>query len=232
MKKFLLLAAVAAASISPAFAEEFSESFVITYDGKTYTNGQTITCQYYYDPIVRDYPELAGQFDPEYESKAEVYATNVSDEPKKLEFRLQFVTPTQEEFVANPGLGSPSLCFNNQSGEANCLPSPYEFNSSMPQDPVSAEEYMKMDVEQVSFTDLAPVTLQLDMRVMDDDKEVASATVYINFTHGVDITNAVEGIVADTKAEYFTIQGVRVAEPQKGQIYIERKGGKVTKRIF
>ena len=31
---------------------------------------------------------------------------------------------------------------------------------------------------------------------------------------------------------YYTIQGVRVAEPQKGQLYIERKGGKVTKKIF
>ena len=32
--------------------------------------------------------------------------------------------------------------------------------------------------------------------------------------------------------EYYTIQGVRVAEPQKGQLVIERKGAKVTKRIF
>lgn len=231
MKKFLLLAALAA-SISPAFAEEFSDSFVITYDGQTYTNGQTITCDYYYDPLVREYPEYAGMFPPEYESKAEVFATNVSDEPKKLEFRIQYVTPTQEEFASNSALGSPSLCFFNQGGEANCLPSPYEFNSTMPQDPVSAEEYMRMDVEQVAFTDLTPVTLQLDLRVMDDDQEIASATVFINFSHQSDVTDAVEGIVADTKAEYFTIQGVRVAEPQKGQIYIERKGGKVTKHIF
>ncbi|MDE5850614.1 MAG: hypothetical protein K2H38_10765 [Muribaculaceae bacterium] len=35
-----------------------------------------------------------------------------------------------------------------------------------------------------------------------------------------------------TTAEYFTIQGLRVAEPQKGQLVIERKGGKVAKRIF
>lgn len=43
---------------------------------------------------------------------------------------------------------------------------------------------------------------------------------------------AVDGIAAEAKAEYFTLQGVRVAEPQKGQVYIERKGGKVAKRIF
>lgn len=37
---------------------------------------------------------------------------------------------------------------------------------------------------------------------------------------------------ANLKAEYFSIQGVKVAEPQKGQLIIERKGSKVTKRIF
>ena len=49
-----------------------------------------------------------------------------------------------------------------------------------------------------------------------------------------DYNNAVDENLADalTPAEYFTIQGVRVAEPEKGQFYIERKGGKVTKKIF
>lgn len=47
-------------------------------------------------------------------------------------------------------------------------------------------------------------------------------------------SNAVGENIADPnqKAEYYTIQGIRVAEPQKGQIYIERKGSKVVKRIF
>lgn len=34
------------------------------------------------------------------------------------------------------------------------------------------------------------------------------------------------------KSTYFTLQGLQVAEPQKGQLYIERKGGKTIKRIF
>ncbi len=39
--------------------------------------------------------------------------------------------------------------------------------------------------------------------------------------------------IADNKvSEYYTIQGVRVAEPQKGQLYIVRKGSKVAKHIF
>lgn len=47
-------------------------------------------------------------------------------------------------------------------------------------------------------------------------------------------SNAVGENFADIDAipEYFTIQGVKIAEPQKGQLCIERKGSKVTKRIF
>lgn len=45
---------------------------------------------------------------------------------------------------------------------------------------------------------------------------------------------AVEGISSESNmnTEYYSIQGVRVAEPQKGQLIIERKGSKVTKRVF
>lgn len=47
-------------------------------------------------------------------------------------------------------------------------------------------------------------------------------------------SNAVGENFADINAtpEYFTIQGVKISEPQKGQLCIERKGSKVTKRIF
>lgn len=48
-----------------------------------------------------------------------------------------------------------------------------------------------------------------------------------------DINGVEENFVDENApAEYFTIQGIRVAEPQKGQLYIERKGSKVVKRIF
>ena len=36
----------------------------------------------------------------------------------------------------------------------------------------------------------------------------------------------------NSKIEYYSIQGVKIVEPQKGQLVIERKGGKVAKRIF
>lgn len=232
MKKFLLSAALVAVCAS-ANADDFSKLFKLSYNGETIESGQTVTDGYYYDPIIRDYPELAGDdWDASYENKAEIFATNISEEPQKLEFRLQYVSPTVEEFNANVALGYPSLCFFCENGEANCLPNAFDFNSEMPQNAVSAEEYMRMDVEHMSFTDLTPVTVKLEMRVMDEDKEIASGYIFVNFTNTTDVTMAVEGIQAESSSEYYTIQGIRVAEPQKGQIYIERKGSKISKRIF
>ena len=232
MKKFLLSAALVAVCAS-AYADDFSKLFKLSYGGETIESGQTVTDGYYYDPILRDYPELGGDdWDGEYESRAEIFATNISEEPLRLEFRLQYETPTVEEFNANKALGYPSLCFNSQNGEANCLPNAFDFSSEMPQNAVSAEEYIRMDVDHMKFTDFSPVTVKLEMRVMDEDKEIANAYVFVNFTNKTDVTMAVEGIQAESSSEFYTIHGLRVAEPQKGQLYIERKGSKVSKRIF
>ncbi len=66
--------------------------------------------------------------------------------------------------------------------------------------------------------------------------EVTSDTETIGFTIKCLLkdANGVGENLADDNAvsEYYTIQGIRVAEPQKGQLYIERKGQKVVKRIF
>lgn len=42
----------------------------------------------------------------------------------------------------------------------------------------------------------------------------------------------VEDVEADNApVEYYNLMGVKIAEPVKGQIYIERQGAKVTKKI-
>lgn len=37
---------------------------------------------------------------------------------------------------------------------------------------------------------------------------------------------------ADAKAELFNLQGIRIANPQEGQLYILRKGNSVRKVVF
>jgi len=41
----------------------------------------------------------------------------------------------------------------------------------------------------------------------------------------------VEGAVSDAPAEYYNLQGVRVAQPEAGRVYIVRRGAAVTKEL-
>lgn len=73
-----------------------------------------------------------------------------------------------------------------------------------------------------------PVTLKFEL-TFDDE----SAVVYIKFNHLKDVTMGVKDIVAESAPiEYYNLQGVRVSEPQKGNLYIIRSGKKVSKRLF
>lgn len=45
---------------------------------------------------------------------------------------------------------------------------------------------------------------------------------------GVD---SIDGVDVDAEPVYYNLQGVRLAEPVKGELLIERRGGKVTKRV-
>lgn len=227
MKKFLLLAALAA-YIVPSYADGFSDTFKLTFEGEVIEPGQTITVNNYYDPIIKEYPELGSDdWAWKYESKAEIFATNISDAPKQLLFRAKLISPTE----ISGAMGNLLLCYNFESGNGNCLNDYSVFDTKL--DPVSAEEYICIDAKQSDFTDLSPLSIELEMVAMDEEEELGSAKLVINYTHEKDITMAVEGIEAsDAKAEFFSIQGVSVGQPQKGQLVIERKGGKVTKRIY
>lgn len=93
-----------------------------------------------------------------------------------------------------------------------------------------------------------PQDLQIHKAFEYDDPEkrpTEGGTILVKMTSGsetIEVTvkallegeNSVGENLADLnqKSVYYTLQGVRVAEPQKGQLYIERKGGKAVKRIF
>lgn len=238
MKKLLLMAALAA-SFSTAYADGFSDIFKLTYNGETIQNGQTVVVANYYDPVLIDNPEIAELipgYESTYESKATIVATNISDEPWEFEFTLTRTAPTLAEFPSTGSeIGHYQLCFNYSDGSGNCLPvindkisSPSDLN------PIGAEEFLAMDIDQMSFTNLTPVTMQLDLRVTEGGEviEGGSATIFINFTHEKDITNAVETITIEGAPEYFNLQGMRVETPQKGGLYIMRKGSFCSKVIF
>ena len=53
-------------------------------------------------------------------------------------------------------------------------------------------------------------------------------TAFTKASSGVD---GIDADQTDAEPEYYNLQGVRVAEPAKGEVVIERRGGKVTKRV-
>lgn len=77
-----------------------------------------------------------------------------------------------------------------------------------------------------------------------DETPTEGGTIKVTLKCGSEIMElTVKAILADNRVgenvadsnvapEYYTIQGIRINEPQKGQLLIERKGNKVTKRIF
>ena len=69
------------------------------------------------------------------------------------------------------------------------------------------------------------VTIAHNGEVLDDHTYTTTETT--------DGTTGIEEVAADAAAaaEYFTLQGVRVAEPQAGNIYLVRRAGKVEKQL-
>ncbi len=237
MKKFLLFAAIAA-TMATASAEDFGTYFALTYEGEALTNGQTLTVGGYYDPVLQSYPELSGSG---YESssfyaQATVVATNVYDESMDISFSLQRIQPSLDEYPSTDSvLGNFQLCFEFSTAPGNCL-SPVDDVVSSVQSVDNDGDYISMDVDQTSFTDFTPVTFQLDLCVMEGGEKIegTDCTIYVNFTHTTDISLGVKGVEVEEDATevYYNLQGMQVATPEKGNIYIVRKGGKVSKRVF
>ena len=70
--------------------------------------------------------------------------------------------------------------------------------------------------------------LKFTLKNKDNESDAISFTFKFNYTG----ENAIDGIEADNAAaEYYNFQGVKVANPEKGGMYIVRRGAKVSKEI-
>lgn len=223
MKKFLLLAALAASSIGMN-AETFDTFFKLTYEDQVIENGQTVTDNTYFD----EYAEVGLPGFTKFVSIATIIATNVYDEAMDLAFVLSCVDNKTESF---------QLCYAYENGFGNCLTArngSVTSPSTLPS--IDIDGYLKMDIHEVDITDFtSSTTFKLDMYVTEGGEKIAGtdATVYIKFTHESDITAGVGSISAENgPEEYFNLQGIRVAQPERGNIYIVRNGSKVSKRLF
>ncbi|MDE5585731.1 MAG: hypothetical protein K2I92_05220 [Muribaculaceae bacterium] len=217
MKKFYTVKSLAVVAFALMANVAFGQNLKITADGNPVANGDVLDVPY----------EVEDLSYPEYNYFNYTYTWNP---------HLQAAT---EAGTAELTVTVTSV--NNTAGFQICWPSScHQVNSG-------AEVKVTGDIK------TTPVDLQIDkvttIEEMDKEPEnklpTEGGTVKVKFECGsetMEITvNAVladkNGVGAniadaDSPTQYYTIQGVRVAEPQKGQLYIERKGGKVTKKVF
>lgn len=80
-------------------------------------------------------------------------------------------------------------------------------------------------------TELAPNRAYLDVAAMPAEQRVKGFRLVMADEAGiVNVPSASD--LYDGKAEYFTLQGVKVANPEAGRIYVVRRGSKVTKELI
>lgn len=212
-----------------ASAETFSDFFKLSFAPKdeaekVITPGETVTVTSYYDEYQGQFP--AGM--EGWQAQGVVYATNIYDEPVDIACSLSCVDNTTKEFSSCFGYGLAGNCLSpNKDGVIKFTNIPS----------IEPEGIVHFDVDLIdkdAITNHKSITLKLDLWVVDGGEKLegSEATVYVNFKNWSDITNAVDAIEADGKAEYFNLLGQRVSEPQKGRVYLMRKAGKVSKRVF
>lgn len=231
MKKFLLLSALAL-GMATAQADDFSNYFKVSMDGKEIENGSTV----YVSGDYLDF-DTAHEFGVYY--AGHIHVTNVQPEFRPVYAELAYVNPTKSVMSSNPDFwGTMQLCF--QGGHDNpgsCLGgNDYYAGFGTFNVPGSDKDTFVWLVDLNAADGEAEVTSRFTMVACNGDatkdyEEIDGADFSINVVFSMK-DNFVEGIMADdTKAEYYTLQGVRVANPDKG-IYIVKQGSKVTKRVF
>ena len=70
-----------------------------------------------------------------------------------------------------------------------------------------------------------------DLYVPAGCKSVYETTEYWEKFNIIEDTNAIEAVADEHEAEYFNLQGLPVANPEKGELYIIKRGNKVSKSI-
>lgn len=211
MKKFYKIKFIAVCALSFFSSIAVAQNLEVTSNGNPVSNGDVIELPYVFEdysvPGMLEFYEC--QWDPQIYVASSVENTNLT------------ITLSSSENNDGFQLCWPMICADRPVGES-----------------VSASGTIGTKPEYVSIHK----SVELNSK---DEKPTEAPTINISFktaSESLEITvkcllqdaNAVEENISDltAKKEYYTIQGVRVMEPQKGQIYIERKGSKVSKRIF
>lgn len=202
MKKLLLSAAVLAVSALTAGAADFT----VTYKGEPVAAGANLTV------TEQEY----GVMEAEYEITPSSY-------PMDIEIWMADVKVGEWEGAKS----SAELCYFVSLAKSSCLPNAYEpYAINLVDKEIlkgQAHVFCPNDDENAKFTSEYKYFVR---------KKGAADTFEFKITYDTD-GSGVDAIAAEENApaEYYNLQGVRVANPDNG-IYIVRRGSKVSKTVI
>lgn len=202
MKKLLLSAAVLAVSALTAGAADFT----VTYKGEPVAAGANLTV------TEQEY----GVMEAEYEITPSSY-------PMDIEIWMADVKVGEWEGAKS----SAELCYFVSLAKSSCLPNAYEpYAINLVDKEIlkgQAHVFCPNDDENAKFTSEYKYFVR---------KKGAADTFEFTITYDTD-GSGVDAIAAEENApaEYYNLQGVRVANPDNG-IYIVRRGSKVSKTVI
>lgn len=236
MKKLLLSAAIAAACAGSAYAQSFEiygTTDLEAGDFTKITDGQTINIE---NRVVTDEYTYGDKVYTFYNVKAELYVYIVnststawdaaSKNSPEFSFELKNEKDELPDGIAKPEI--PSNCFGGSCWSSN----PFWITCPANSQTETGEG------NHIGFDLMCDSEAQANITKINRTYEYTAklGTESLNFTlvFGDGGTNSVEGIEADLNApkEYYTLQGMKVAEPQKGSICIVKQGNKVSKQVI
>lgn len=100
-----------------------------------------------------------------------------------------------------------------------------------------AEKVPTLDKNAFSENIYGNATLHVLKGSINDYKATSPWSLFFNIVGDAEVTTGVEGIESDEMtvgqpAEYYNLQGVRIAEPKKGELYLRKQGNKTEKIIM
>lgn len=233
MKKLLLLSALALGAMSVS-AQSFGDYFKVSFEGKEVSNGETIN-------VLE--PEFSDEWGDAW--AAHIKVVNVQNEYRPVYGEAVYVVPATRSLLLSEENGARGqICFEGggKNGEiGNCLGNgnEYSLGATFVNIPAAGTDTFAWAVDlNYDMANLQnPVTFRLNMIAANGDADIENgceiiddAEFSLNIVFGGDTAVATIG-AENGVAEYYNMQGMRVANPEKG-LYIVKQGNKVTKRVF
>lgn len=246
MKKYLLFSALAVSALAANAVG--TDYFYCTYNGQKIENGATVVCSSYHEVSFEDWEYSDGALINAISFDIDLKMVNPTEEDQYCLGGMYYSNPTAANFAAqvapytSPAFCSAENCFAPNTYENNC-----GYTRGIKVEPGDKAEWL-IHLNNCP-TDFAGATFEVKLEAcerVDDPKgsiddhdgtspydcwplDDGAYNFFIKFSKDGNSVADLDGEAS--AAEYFNLQGMRVAEPENG-LYIVRRGSKVTKELI